>query len=166
MPKRPCPFEESLSPLMKVHIGEKEVECGVMRRDKMKAVYDRTLNLLYCGAKNVTNNNAVEKMDTSPTKQMNNSSCPNLHQMVLTSSGTLVRSLPTSQRVTPQPDTPSSCVSCGAVSSVPRPPCTYCECKLCDSCMRSCHFCGGNFCPKCSLTVYLQEEKNVCLSCC
>ncbi|KAG7174966.1 Apoptosis regulatory protein Siva-like [Homarus americanus] len=97
MPKRPCPFEESLSPLMKVHIGEKEVECGVMRRDKMKAVYDRTLNLLYCGAKNVTNNNAVEKMDTSPTKQMNNSSCPNLHQMVLTSSGTLVRSLPTSQ---------------------------------------------------------------------
>ncbi|XP_071538458.1 apoptosis regulatory protein Siva-like isoform X2 [Panulirus ornatus] len=167
MPKRPCPFDESFSPQLKVHIGMKAVESGAMK-EKMQAVYDRTLSLLYSGAKNVTNNNAVEKMDTSPTSQVTSGSKErsNLHQMVLTSRGTLARSLPASQKVMSQPQPPSSCVSCQTVSSILRSPCSYCECKLCDSCARCCYFCGGIFCLKCSLTVYLQEEKTICLSCC
>ncbi|XP_037781928.1 apoptosis regulatory protein Siva-like [Penaeus monodon] len=39
MPKRPCPFGDSFSPQMKLHVGAKEVDNGVMRSEKMKAVY-------------------------------------------------------------------------------------------------------------------------------
>ncbi|XP_045616925.1 apoptosis regulatory protein Siva [Procambarus clarkii] len=166
MPKRACPFEESFRPQLKVHVGVKEVESGVLKKDKMKAVYDRTLNLLFCGAKNVMNNNAVEKMDASPTGQTNTNSQNTLHQLVLTSAGTLARPQSLSQKLPSQPNTTNTCVSCHKVATLPRPPCGYCECKLCDSCTRTCHFCGGNFCPKCSLTVYLEDEKTVCLSCC
>ncbi|KAK4300707.1 hypothetical protein Pmani_021447 [Petrolisthes manimaculis] len=171
MPKRTFPFDDSFIPQAKIHIGNKEVENGVMRKDKMKAVYDRTLNLLFLGAKNVQNNNAMEKMDTGSGSQTTpphhhhlTTDTSKLHQMLLTSRGTLAK--PTVTPVRPTPMVQSACVGCHRVLSSPRPSCSYCECKLCDTCLRICNFCGGTFCPKCSLLVYLQEEKVVCLSCC
>nr|XP_053648245.1 uncharacterized protein LOC128699508 [Cherax quadricarinatus] len=116
----------------------------------MAANMKRTLNLLYSGAKNLMNNNAVEKMDATPNVQAKTSSHSTLHQM----------------RLAAKPEATTSCITCRTVTSLIRPPCNYCECELCDSCARVCHFCGGSFCQKCSLTVYLQDEKTVCLSCC
>ncbi|KAK8731301.1 hypothetical protein OTU49_007530 [Cherax quadricarinatus] len=112
------------------------------------------------------NNNAVEKMDATPNVQAKTSSHSTLHQMVLTNTGTLARPQPISQRLAAKPEATTSCITCRTVTSLIRPPCNYCECELCDSCARVCHFCGGSFCQKCSLTVYLQDEKTVCLSCC
>lgn len=43
MPKRPCPFEDSFTPQMKLHVGAKEVDNGVMKDAKMKAVYGEKL---------------------------------------------------------------------------------------------------------------------------
>lgn len=41
MPKRACPFEGDLLPQMKVHIGEKQVNNGVLSDQRMQHVYSR-----------------------------------------------------------------------------------------------------------------------------
>ncbi|XP_064101994.1 apoptosis regulatory protein Siva-like [Macrobrachium nipponense] len=165
MPKRSYPFgdEDSYGPQHKVHVGEKQLANGVSSQDKMKAVYDKTLSLLYRGAKNIMNNNA-EPMDLTPAIQKDTRS--NLHQMVLTPQGTLVKPHHTVDIVTGRLEGPSVCVSCKTMIKFTRPPCSYCECTFCDKCARSCHLCKGDFCTNCSLTIYLHEERVVCLSCC
>ncbi|XP_063609686.1 apoptosis regulatory protein Siva-like [Penaeus indicus] len=165
MPKRACPFEDSFSPQMKLHVGAKEVDNGVMRSEKMKAVYDRTLSLLYSGAKNVMNNNTVERMEMGIEAQKVKSA-NTLHQMCLTAQGTLARPQPFSKNMEMQPKNRSSCGHSPSIRQSVITSCSYCESQLCDSCIKSCHFCQGIFCPKCSLTVYQEEEKVLCLSCC
>lgn len=39
MPKRACPFEYDLPPQLKIHVGEKQVDNGVCREERMKTVY-------------------------------------------------------------------------------------------------------------------------------
>ncbi|XP_050696817.1 apoptosis regulatory protein Siva-like [Eriocheir sinensis] len=165
MPKRPCPFEDDLSPRAKVQAGPWGARLGGKRRE----VYDRTLTLLFSGAKNVTNNNTPEVMDASPTATATAASPTSLQQLLLTPHGTLAKP-PQDMQALPalrsQPATLSACVGCRRVSPDLLACCHYCECRLCEDCQRACHFCGGSFCPKCSLAVYLQEERVVCLSCC
>lgn len=41
MPKRPCPFEANLLPQMKVHVGQKQIDNGVSKDERMKDVYGK-----------------------------------------------------------------------------------------------------------------------------
>ncbi|KAK7075180.1 hypothetical protein SK128_000574 [Halocaridina rubra] len=166
MPKRSYPFlgDDSFSPQLKKHVDEKRVNNGVLCQDKMKAVYDRTLSLLYNGARNYMNNNTNEAMDASPSTQKVSKN--NLHQMVLTTHGTLTKPLHITKGMSSQLQSTTVCDTCKNITSLKHLTCAYCECKLCYNCIRTCHFCKGDFCRKCSLTIYLQEEHVVCLSCC
>lgn len=60
------------------------------------SVADRTLSLLYSGAKNVMNNNTVERMETGFEVQKVKAA-NTLHQMCLTAQGTLARPQPFSK---------------------------------------------------------------------
>lgn len=51
MPKRPCPFEDNLLPQLKVHVGQKQIDNGVCQEERMKNVYDKTMDLLKEGVK-------------------------------------------------------------------------------------------------------------------
>lgn len=51
MPKRICPFEYDLLPQNKVHVSEKEV-CD---EESVKSLYDKTLKMLFVGARKVPN---------------------------------------------------------------------------------------------------------------
>lgn len=44
MPKRACPFEGNLLPQMKVHVGEKQMNNGVLSDQRMKSVYGRWIH--------------------------------------------------------------------------------------------------------------------------
>lgn len=177
MPKRQCPFEESCGPQAKVQVCQEGARWDCKKRE----VYDRTLSLLFSGAKNVSNGNLPETMDTTTattttattTATATASPTSHLQQLLLTPHGTLARPPLHAQQAQQHSSGEvglsvclSACVGCRRVSSKLWGCCRYCECKLCDDCQRLCHFCGGTFCPKCSLAVYLQEERVVCLSCC
>ena len=41
MPKRPFPFEESFVTQSKIKITDKDIDNGVLRKDKMKSVYGK-----------------------------------------------------------------------------------------------------------------------------
>ncbi|KAK8397395.1 hypothetical protein O3P69_004846 [Scylla paramamosain] len=160
MPKRPCPFEESCGPQAKVQVCQE----GARWWSKRREVYDRTLNLLFSGAKNVTSANLPETMDatttTTTTPTSPTSPTSHLQQLLLTPHGTLAKPPLDSQAPqhsrgaeVSQSANLSACVGCRRVSSELWGSCRYCECKLCETCQRACHFCGGSFCPKCSLAV-------------
>lgn len=51
MPKRPNPFGDCSPLQFKTHISAKEVNLGVGQEQNMRAVYDRTKDLLYQGSK-------------------------------------------------------------------------------------------------------------------
>lgn len=47
MPKRPCPFEADLLPQVKVHVGQKQMNNGVLRDERMKDVYGKIMFVMY-----------------------------------------------------------------------------------------------------------------------
>lgn len=42
MPKRPCPYEADLLPQMKVHVGQRQMNNGASRDERMKDVYGKS----------------------------------------------------------------------------------------------------------------------------
>lgn len=46
MPKRPCPFEADLLPQVKVHVGQKQMNNGVLKDERMKDVYGKIMFVL------------------------------------------------------------------------------------------------------------------------
>ncbi|CAG5118578.1 unnamed protein product, partial [Candidula unifasciata] len=89
MPKRCNPFGDNLSPQLKIHVREKEVNRGVNHQTQMQSVYDRTQELLFAGMKEMrdrhlpldVNENClprieVDKAEKLDRKQMHlNKSC-------------------------------------------------------------------------------------------
>ncbi|XP_076068837.1 apoptosis regulatory protein Siva-like isoform X2 [Oratosquilla oratoria] len=152
MTKRPCPFEDH-SIQFKTHVGEKEVNMGVKREENMKAVYDRM---------------EEGELDSSqrPSTQ---SSATSLRQMVFTPHGLL-------RLCKPQPiqdsrasgvGNASRCIGCKQTIMLSRPRCDYCDNCLCDSCVRCCISCRGEFCPNCSIFTYYQQKQGaLCYNCC
>ena len=43
--------------LLKTHVSEREVNMGVLQERNMQAVYNKTMQMLYRGTKNLANNN-------------------------------------------------------------------------------------------------------------
>ncbi|KAL5008661.1 hypothetical protein ScPMuIL_014242 [Solemya velum] len=102
MPKRPNPFGDC--PMQtKTHISQKEVDTGVNRDKNMKAVYDRTLELLFSGAKKSIkpfqadpNENLIEQpsFENEPMDQ-GIPDKPASDQMIFNNKGHLVKPNPT-----------------------------------------------------------------------
>ncbi|XP_076068836.1 apoptosis regulatory protein Siva-like isoform X1 [Oratosquilla oratoria] len=172
MTKRPCPFEDH-SIQFKTHVGEKEVNMGVKREENMKAVYEKTLTMLFNGSKNLSNNNTVDRMEEgeldSSQRPSTQSSATSLRQMVFTPHGLL-------RLCKPQPiqdsrasgvGNASRCIGCKQTIMLSRPRCDYCDNCLCDSCVRCCISCRGEFCPNCSIFTYYQQKQGaLCYNCC
>ncbi|CAL4135309.1 unnamed protein product, partial [Meganyctiphanes norvegica] len=151
MTKRSCPFADSYVPQTKIHVGERQIATGVMGKKKLEAVYAKTLGLLFSGAKNEQNNNIMELDRSDPMESglcKDGSKGPK--QMLLTSQGTLIKA----QGICEVPVSPS--VGCSSCSSgrIEKLKCGYCENRLCQICLKKCNFCFGEFCHKCSLTIY------------
>jgi len=164
MPKRACPFEGDLLPQTKVHVGEKQVNNGVSSDQRMRDVYDRTLNLLKAGAKAFAYKlNAAAQIDLlSPQRP---SACKfkstsNMKQMLLTDKLQLKASDKVINDIRVD-----LCGCCRLVDQSTVSRCHYCDQALCSSCLSTCAGCSELFCQNCSLTVYNNEEQIMCLNC-
>ena len=51
--------------LLKTHVSEREVNLGVLQERRMQDVYNKTMEMLFRGTKNLANNNAVMEVERS-----------------------------------------------------------------------------------------------------
>ncbi|XP_076642422.1 apoptosis regulatory protein Siva [Halictus rubicundus] len=169
MPKRACPFEEDLPPQLKIHVGQKHVDNGVCREERMKSVYGKTMELLKEGVKSLSRRlNSSMDMNTtdfhsprlpSPSKNKQERTS---RQMVLNSKLELLGTEKAIRDVQPKYDL---CGCTRVIDQSPRNKCSYCDQILCNSCLFECITCSELFCQNCSLPVYDYEEQNKCLNC-
>lgn len=167
MPKRPCPYEADLLPQMKVHVGQRQMNNGVSKDERMKDVYDKTLTLLKTGAKALSYKlNASAHMDPVelyPLRQLSPwklKSTSNLKQMLLTDK----LQLKISDKVI-NDSRMDLCGCCQLIDQSTISKCYYCDQILCSSCLSMCASCSEMFCQNCSLPVYNCEEQIMCLNC-
>lgn len=166
MPKRSCPFEGDLLPQMKIHVEEKHVNNGVSSKERMKDVYDKTLNLLKAGAKTYVNGLNKSPTDSThlvtsgpPSYKLKSSS--SLKQMLLTDR----LQLKTSDKVINDVRL-DLCGCCQLIDkSIFLHKCCYCDQVLCSSCMSTCAGCSELFCQNCCLPVYNYEDQTMCHNC-
>ncbi|XP_053970905.1 apoptosis regulatory protein Siva-like [Hylaeus volcanicus] len=169
MPKRPCMFEDDLPPQLKVHVGQKQVDNGVCREERMKTVYGRTMDLLKEGVKSLSRK-LNESMDMNLDDILSSkasSSCRikqerNSKQMVLNSNLELLKTDKAIKDVHPKYDL---CECNRVIDQNTFCKCSYCDQVLCNSCLFECVSCLQLFCQNCSLPVYDYEEQKKCLNC-
>ncbi|KOC68860.1 Apoptosis regulatory protein Siva [Habropoda laboriosa] len=192
MPKRPCPFEDDLPPQLKVHVGQKQVDNGVCREERMKIVYGKTMDLLKEGVKTLSRQ-LNTSMELNPIDAIPSSKVPspckfkterNLKtQMVLNSKLELLgadKAIKVSRLLTTNVKLMTCFFSIFLEDVQPRydlcecnriidqsmfSKCSYCDQVLCSSCLFECTSCSELFCQNCSLPVYNNEEQNKCLNC-
>lgn len=165
MPKRPCPFEEDLLPQLKVHVGQKEVNNGVNKEERMKEVYDKTLNLLKEGVKIYSQKLNTSQLDLTELSSPKAVSCESksqrtLKQMVLNSK----LELKSGDKIISDAHV-DLCGCCRVIDPGSTNKCYYCDQVLCSYCLSQCIKCSELFCQSCSLPAYDSEENNVCLNC-
>ncbi|XP_033735303.1 apoptosis regulatory protein Siva-like [Pecten maximus] len=103
MPKRRNPFGDCSPLQLKTHVGQKELSDGVSGKDHLKAVYEKTRQILFSGAmKSKTNNMITDANDNniifpsqSPPQTVPSTTLPG--QMCLTHGGQLTMSAPSTQ---------------------------------------------------------------------
>ncbi|OAD58766.1 Apoptosis regulatory protein Siva [Eufriesea mexicana] len=169
MPKRPCPFEDDLPPQLKVHVGEKQVNNGVCREERMKSVYGKTMDLLKDGVKKLSQKlpismelNPIIPSNVPPSKVSSCKSKNTLKQMVLNSKLELLRMDKAIKDVQPKYDL---CDCSRVIDQSMFSKCSYCDHILCNSCLIECINCSELFCQNCFVPIYGQEEQNKCLNC-
>ncbi|KAG7212598.1 hypothetical protein KM043_012892 [Ampulex compressa] len=169
MPKRACPFEDDLLPQIKVHVGQKQVNEGVCKEERMKDVYAKTLNLLKEGVKtlsrklNVTDDILLDDlplpMQPSPRKTKSER---NLKQTMLNSKLELEPIKKNVNGTVPKYDL---CGCSRVIDSKIPSKCYYCDQVLCFSCLLQCASCSESYCQNCCLSIYDGEERSMCLNC-
>ncbi|XP_072758049.1 uncharacterized protein [Anoplolepis gracilipes] len=166
MPKRPCPFEADLLPQIKMHVGQKQMDNGVSRDERMKVVYDKTLTLLKTGAQalshKLNSSMQTDSIDLPPLQQLSPKlkSKSNLKQMLLTDK----LQLKVSDKIINDIQR-DLCGCCRLIDQSTISKCHYCDQILCSSCLSACTRCSEMFCQNCSLPVYNYEEQIMCLNC-
>ncbi|XP_047353941.1 apoptosis regulatory protein Siva-like [Vespa velutina] len=165
MTKRACPYEENLPPQLKVHVGQREIDNGVAEKERMKQVYDKTLNLLKEGVKEYSQNLNESEMDLTElplTKITYREMKPERtsKQMILNNKLQLENSDKIISDV--QVDL---CGCCRIIDSSSTNKCFYCDQVLCSFCLCQCIKCCELFCQNCSLPIYDTERNHVCLNC-
>ncbi|KAK2583713.1 hypothetical protein KPH14_009633 [Odynerus spinipes] len=158
MPKRPCPFEENLLPQLKIHVGQKEINNGVSKEERMKEVYDKTLNLLKEGVRVYSQKLSTSQLDLtelSPSKitSRETKSERTLKQMVLNNK----LELQSGKKVISDAQA-DLCGCCRVIDSRSINKCYYCDQILCSYCLTHCMKCSESFCQNCSLPTYDSEE--------
>lgn len=160
MPKRPISELECEDSRLqsKIHVGLKEVNQGICSDSNMKAVYQKTLDLLFRGSKPKVcpETNLIPPPVAIPSKYS---------QMTITPSG-LISHEPRKETAT-EPITLLTCQCPSCLNSYTMLPgkCKFCEMSVCEGCQKPCAMCLGEYCTKCSMKVYSREEFNVCFSC-
>ncbi|KZC08732.1 PREDICTED: apoptosis regulatory protein Siva-like [Dufourea novaeangliae] len=169
MPKRLCPFEDDLPPQLKVHVGQKQVDNGICREERMKSVYGKTMELLKEGVKSLSRklNSSMDMNSIDVYSPKVPSPCKikqerNSKQMVLNNKLELLGVDKAIKDIQPKYDL------CGCTRVVDKSmlsKCSYCDQVLCNTCIFECISCSESFCQNCSLPVYDCEERNKCLNC-
>ncbi|XP_034943259.1 apoptosis regulatory protein Siva-like [Chelonus insularis] len=157
MHKRCCPFEENLTPLMKIHVGPREAADGDEKEEEMRKIYDRTLQMLKNGPK-LTESHPSENQETKTTGY--HFEAPRFKQMVLNDK----LQLEVSKKIILPLDT-HTCTNCKQLKVVDRTRCFLCVEYHCPNCLSECKKCLEQFCKKCSLTIYDDGEHVECLAC-
>ncbi|XP_053602011.1 apoptosis regulatory protein Siva isoform X2 [Plodia interpunctella] len=123
MAKRSNPFIEDFMPQSKVHVGIKQFNNN---KDRLQSVYEKTLDLLFTGAKKCPRQNVVDDTNTATLNKRDN-----MKQLYLGKDGSLLHSgtFSSSDKV--------SIVRCSCGGSK-ETICGYCEKVLCDSCQHLC----------------------------
>ncbi|XP_033216374.1 apoptosis regulatory protein Siva-like [Belonocnema kinseyi] len=159
MTKRACPFESDVGRQLKVHVGQKEVNSGVLKEKQMQSVYDRTMNLLREGAKTMALNTSADdiKLNTSNIK-CNSVDATKLKQTFLNNMLQIETTGTESQNFAV-----ALCGCCRIIDSQSQ--CNRCDQILCTTCLTECADCLGSFCQNCSLLIYDNDERSLCLDC-
>ena len=167
MPKRRRSSEDDSPHQYKTYVTQKEVDKGVASPINMKAIYTKTLDMLYQGARLLSfnnNNNDYTNVKAHPSAHINGFK-PHTNglktQSHFTSDGRL------SLKPAPVDSISASrCASCPRVQSVMFNRCSFCEKFTCESCLKICMRCGQDYCGGCTQMIYEQSEEGaVCLSC-
>ncbi|XP_049887546.1 uncharacterized protein LOC126381962 [Pectinophora gossypiella] len=150
MSKRANPFTEDFIPQSKIHVGLKQFNNN---EDRLKKVYEKTLELLFKGAKKCSTQDEVSNAtDDIPRKK------DKMTQLFLEKDGTL--SHDKNIKIVDKQLLEVRC-GCGNVSVDVE--CAYCEAALCLVCQHTCSQCLRGYCSHCSLTESEGSEK--CMSC-
>jgi len=165
MPKRECPFDDDLSPQLKIHVGQRQYSNGVNKEREMKKVYEKTLNLLKKGGKEFQQKLALCHGDVkeilSTEKDSEDSGHKSaLKQMIFNSKLQLQASDKDIDLLEQE-----SCQACKTTAVQAYTRCFYCNDFKCPDCLKDCTKCLENFCAKCSLIVYDDGEHTECLAC-
>ena len=134
--------------LLKTHVSEREVNLGVLQERRMQDVYNKTMEMLFRGTKNLANNNAVLEVgkdgDGADCVSARSKDTQSYRQLALSSDCSLVAG----ER---RPSARLECVSCA------RPHCDLSQvvvCRVCRGrvgslCVLQCGQCGGSVCGLC-----------------
>ncbi|XP_051779164.1 apoptosis regulatory protein Siva [Erpetoichthys calabaricus] len=167
MPKRSCPWRESIPVQMKMHVTQKEVNEGVARDVNMKAVYDRTRELLYSGARSLKNINSEtgEMKIVLQDQQQPLLQEPSRGQLRLGPQGKLLKT-PTTHAVVDLPQSSNlACALCSRQAGA-CVVCAHCEKSACRNCQRCCSQCQRDYCFMCCVVNYDEQyERLLCADC-
>ena len=148
--------------LLKTHVSEREVNLGVLQERRMQDVYNKTMEMLFRGTKNLANNNAVLEVERAgdggePGTERSRDR-QSYRQLALSSDCSLV--------VAERPPARLECVSCARphcdltrVTVV----CGVCRGRVGSLCVRQCGECGASTCGLCAHIAH--SGQTVCRSC-
>ncbi|PBC32109.1 apoptosis regulatory protein Siva-like [Apis cerana] len=167
MPKRPCPFEDNLLPQLKVHVCQKQVDNGVCQEERMKNVYEKTMDLLKEGVKTLSQRlntfTELDPINISSSKSCCKSKTERIQkQMILNNKLELLRTDKVIKDIQPKYDL---CECSRIINQNMFNKCSYCDQILCNFCLFECINCSELFCQNCSLSTYDNEEQNKCFNC-
>ncbi|XP_021199499.1 apoptosis regulatory protein Siva isoform X1 [Helicoverpa armigera] len=151
MAKRSNPFIEDFVQQSKIHVGMKQFNNN---EDKLKKVYERTLLLLFKGAKKCPP--VIISEDTVNTSEKQGK----MKQLFIGKDGGLMHSGSMKSSLQVQSMSGIKQCSCG---SKDESQCAYCEVSLCCDCQHMCIRCERQHCACC--TMIGSEGAEVCVSC-
>ncbi|XP_047005164.1 apoptosis regulatory protein Siva-like isoform X1 [Schistocerca americana] len=160
MPKRVCPFDFDFFPQQKIHVSEKEVNSGVLMKNHMKQVQDKTIALLYKGARQFTDKLNATHEKNNGVQDCTHSVPDSYKQLFLTSSCRLQ----TYGKI--EPVVINTCQSCRQPVDNSPDKCSFCDKMVCGLCGSSCMKCCEVYCRCCSLPDFSStEESCICIGC-
>ncbi|XP_028294146.1 apoptosis regulatory protein Siva [Gouania willdenowi] len=164
MPKRACPFPETFSSQYKIHVGPTELsKYGVFGNQYRQEIYDKTKNLLFVGAKAVTEKiwSGDDRQPTAHTDESLSNHSLLRGQTQIGQNGRLMRTSST-QAV---PGASTGCCVCqknhGSMTL-----CSQCDRRVCSSCTRQCSSCVNLCCSVCTIIDYSgRYDEVLCCGC-
>ncbi|XP_050357848.1 apoptosis regulatory protein Siva-like [Nymphalis io] len=147
MAKRSNPYSEDFIQQCKMHVGLKQFNNN---EDGLQKVYEKTLQLLFRGAKKIQND-IIQSCDTVHVERKDG-----MKQLFIGKDGSLLHS----GNMNMQKKAGTHYCACNRLETNI---CAYCEIALCAVCQHQCGICQQSYCSKCSLIG--SEGKEICVSC-